>query len=29
MDFYCAIGDRSISDKYRNKHDKTKRHYFI
>ena len=29
MDYYCAICDRSISDKYRNKHDKTERHYFM
>ena len=24
MDFYCAICDRLISDKHRNKHDKKK-----
>ena len=29
MDYYCAICDRLISDKHRNKHDKTKRHYFM
>ena len=29
MDYYCAICDRSISDKHRNKHNKTKRHYFM
>ena len=29
MDYYCAICDRSISDKQRNKHNKTKRHYFM
>ena len=29
MDFYCAICDRSINYKRRNKHDKTKRHYFM
>ena len=29
MDYYCAICDRSISYKHRNKHDKTKRHYFM
>ena len=29
MDYYCAICDRSINDKHRNKHDKTKRHYFM
>ena len=29
MDYYCAICDRSINYKHRNKHDKTKRHYFM
>ena len=29
MDYYCAICDRSVSDKHRNKHNKTKRQYFI
>ena len=29
MDYYCAICDRSISDKHRNKHNKTRRHYFM
>ena len=29
MDYYCAICDRSISDKHRNKHNKTKRHKFM
>ena len=29
MDNYCAICDRSINYKHRNKHDKTKRHYFM
>ena len=29
MDYYCAICDRLISDKHKNKHNKTKRHYFM
>ena len=29
MDYYCAICDRSINYKHRNKHDRTKRHYFM
>ena len=29
MDYYCAISDRSINYKHRNKHNKTKRHYFM
>ena len=29
MDYYCAIDDRLISDKHKNKHNKTKRHYFM
>ena len=29
MDYYCAICDKSINYKHRNKHDKTKRHYFM
>ena len=29
MDYYCAICDRSIYYKHRNKNDKTKRHYFM
>ena len=29
MDYYCAICDRSINDKPRNKHNRTKRHYFM
>ena len=29
MDYYCAICDKSINYKHRNKHNKTKRHYFL
>ena len=29
MDYYCVICDRSINYKHRNKHNKTKRHYFL
>ena len=29
MDYYCAIYDKSINDKPRNKHNKTKSHYFM
>ena len=29
MDYYCAICDRSINDKPRKKHNKTKRHCFM
>ena len=29
MDFYCNICDKSINDKPRNKHNKTKRHHFM
>ena len=29
MDYYCNICDKSINDKLRNKHNKTKRHYFM
>ena len=29
MDYYCAICDRSINYRHRNKHKKTKRHYFL
>ena len=29
MDYYCAICGRLISDKHTNKHNKTKRHYFM
>ena len=29
MDYCCAICDRSINYEHRNKHDKTKRHYFM
>ena len=29
MDYYCAICDRSINLKSKNRHNKTKRHYFM
>ena len=29
MDYYCNICDKSINHKPRNKHNKTKRHYFM
>ena len=29
MDYYCVICDRSINYEYRNKHNKTRRHYFM
>ena len=29
MDYYCEICDKSINDKPRNKHNKTKGHYFM
>ena len=29
MDYYCEICDKTINDKPRNKHNKTKRHYFM
>ena len=29
MDYYCAICDRSINEKLRNKHNQTKRHYLL
>ena len=29
MDYYCAISDRSINLKYKSRHNKTKRHYFM
>ena len=29
MDYYCVICDRSINYKHRNKHNKTRRHYFM
>ena len=29
MDYYCNICDKSINDEPKNKHIKTKRHYFM
>ena len=29
MDYFCVICDRSINYKHRNKHNKTRRHYFM